>query len=423
MGSAPNPRPRRAGKLFVAALAIGVAGWFGGKRLVWETHLARASESLRARDFDSARHHLDWCRKARPSDRETWILSARTARRTGQFAQAEEWLVVAESLRARKHEVERERTLARAQQGFFAEVEDSLLHALENTRSDYPTIAEVLTAEYMRTYRLADAHRILDRWVELDAADLEPRLRRGWVKEHQLGYDAALEDYRHVLEREPERHPVRLQVGLILLKLNRPAEARPELERVAAATVGEPGVAIPLARSCRELGDLAAAAAALDTLTDDARRTPAALAEAAQISLAKSDFAGAEPLLRAALRDSPRERALLYSLQQCLAGLGRTAEAAEVEKQLKAVDADGRRMNELMTAMARSPGDAEMRFEVAKLFLRNGVPDDGVRWLHLTIELNPGHRGAFEELAAYHEKHGPPDRATLYRAAANALKK
>ena len=78
-------------------------------------------------------------------------------------------------------------------------------------------------------------------------------------------------------------------------------------------------------------------------------------------------------------------------------------------------------MNEVMNALGRTPGDADLRFEAATIFLRNGISDDGLRWLHLTIEANPAHRGAFEQLAVYHEKHGPSDLAALYRAATRKL--
>jgi predicted Zn-dependent protease len=296
-------------------------------------------------------------------------------------------------------------------------VEDGLRQQLGSTRSDYPAIAEVLTAEYMRLYRLPEAREILNRWIELDGDDPEPWVRRAWVAEHQLDFDAALADYRKVLALESERHPVRLRVAEILFKVRKPAEALPELERLQQKQPADVSVALTLSRCRRELGQVEQAAAALDALPASSQQEAKVVAERAQIALARSKFTEAETLFRTALRDMPREREVLYGLQQCLSRLDRTAEAEEIRKVLTQVDADGRRMGVLITALTRNPADADLRYEGALIFLRNGVVEDGIRWLEMTVEANPRHRQAHEKLAEHYDKQGMPERAALHREA------
>jgi tetratricopeptide (TPR) repeat protein len=298
---------------------------------------------------------------------------------------------------------------------FSPDVEERLREQLKTNRSDYPLIAEVLTGEFMRLYRLPEAREVLDRWVELDPEDTEPFVRRGWVAEHQLDFDAALADYGRVVAMDPQRLPIRMQIAEILFKLRKPAEAIPELKIVQQQQPEDPAVAVSLSRCYRELGEYDEALAALKSLPEAQRETAKVNAELGQIALVQEDFAQAETLLRAALADMPREREALYGLQQSLSRLGKTAEADEVQAILKQVDADGRRMGEVITGLTRNPDDADLRYEGACIFLRNGVKEDGLRWLEMTLAANPRHLEAHQRLAEHYEQEGMPDRAAVHR--------
>jgi tetratricopeptide (TPR) repeat protein len=395
--------------------------WYAVCWGLWHHHSRAAANHLRQRDFDGALKHLSWCRWAWSSDAETWLLSARTARRGGHFEQARDLLDQAKQRGARPRRVQLERALLSAQQGQFREVEDTLHDLLRTSRSDYPFIAEVLTEEYMRLYRFAEARALLNRWIELNDEDVEAHLRRGWVAEHQLDFDQALRDYREVLAREPDRGPVRLRVAEILLKVRRPAEAIEELGPIQERPAIAVEAALLLARCQRELGRLAEADAALDALPDDQRQAPRALAERGQIALGRGQLSAAEDLLRRALRDLPRERDVLHALQQVLARQGKSVEAEEIRGALKQADADGRRLSDLMKELGRAPTDAGLRYECAQIFLRNNLTDDAIRWLRMTLEVKPTHRQAHEHLAVCYEKQGARERASYHRAAARRL--
>lgn len=420
----PSPavsRPRRLWLIAAGTLLTAVVGWYSTCYVLAKHHLHAAELPLRRRDFQSADQHLAWCRWAWPSDPQVWLVSARAARRGGRFDESLAWLRRAESAGARRREILLERLLGSAQQGLTPDLENALQEQLHATRTDFPAIAEVLTGEYMRLYRLPDARAVLNRWVELDADDVEPWIRRAWVAEHQLDFGTAVSDYRKVLDREPQRHPVRLRIAEILFKMRKPADAVPELEYLIQQQPSDVAVALALSRCQRELGHFDQASAVLSGLPETEQAAAGVRAERGQIALAQNRFAEAESLLRESLRELPREREILYGLQQSLTRQGKNKEAEEIQVLLKQVDFDGRRMGELISALAREPGNADLRFEGAMIFLRNGMTEDGVRWLQMTLDNNPRHVEAHRALAEHYQKSGRLDRAAGHLEAVRKL--
>ena len=64
-----------------------------------------------------------------------------------------------------------------------------------------------------------------------------------------------------------------------------------------------------------------------------------------------------------------------------------------------------------MKKLQPDPTNAGLRFECAELFLRNGMIDDAVRWLKMTLEVEPGHRVAREKLASCYRQKPPTGRS------------
>lgn len=410
---APPPAPcarsrtsRLAARTVVAVLLC-VCAWYGFSWGVWHYHRRAAADQLRRRVFDEALVHLEWSRWAWPSDAETWFLSARTARRAGRFDVAGEWLDRAGERGERPRLVRLELTLLLAKQGQFAEVEDKLHDLLRASRFDFPFIAEVLTDEYMRQYRFRECRALLNRWIEIGDEDGEGYLRRGWVAEHQFDHEQALRDYRVVLQRDPDRDRVRLRVGEILLKLRQPVQALDELSPILRRETVPVEATLLAARCHRERGRLDEAEGLLAALSEDERQTPSVLAERGQVALRQNDWPAAEALLRRACRNLPRDVELLYSLQQALARQGKSAESEEAGRNWRQAEEDARRMSEVMKKLVSDPTNAGLRFECAELFLRNGMIEDAVRWLKLTLDVEPENRKAQEKLAVCHQKKIP----------------
>jgi tetratricopeptide (TPR) repeat protein len=211
--SASQHRKPRVLRWCLTSLVLLLLGWWLVGWWVSEQGRQNAREALRVGEYGEALKQLAWCRWVSPFDGDLWLLSARVSRRAGQLEQAASWLEIAARRGALSTAVALERTLQFAVSGRFEEVEDRLIDWLDHTRTDFPLIAEVLTGEYMRQYRLPEARSILDRWLELDPENVEPWLRRAWVLERQLNADAAINDYRKVLQLDTARPLVRLATG------------------------------------------------------------------------------------------------------------------------------------------------------------------------------------------------------------------
>ncbi|MFO0818578.1 MAG: tetratricopeptide repeat protein [Pirellulales bacterium] len=412
-----SSRVRRLAAWAVGLLLVGLALWYATTWYLWRRHFDAAQQHVARREFVQADEQLEWCRRVWPSDPATWLASARVARRSGRFDQWTVRLRKADQSGARLSDIRLERLLGAAQQGLTPDLENLLQEQLGATRSDYAMIAEVLTGEYMRLYRLPDARAILNRWIELDGDDVEPWVRRAWVAERQLDFDAAVADYRRVLAMEPARFPVRLRVAEILFKIRKLDEAIAELEQLTNDQPGNVDGLLALSRCHRENGDFAAARKTMTRLPPGVAENPRCVAELGLVALGEERLEDAEQFLRQAIAKLPREREVLYGLQQTLSRLGKVAEAEEVQATLKQVDIDGRRMGEIVGGLAKTPHNAALRFEGAEIFLRNGVEEDGVRWLEMTLSADPRHIAAHQRLAEHYERRGQPDRARVHREA------
>src|SRR5581483_11787481 len=83
---------------------------------------------------------------------------------------------------------------------------------------------------YMFYMRYGLAYVLLSRWGGVEPGSAEPWRWRGWVLERMGDNEAAMADYRRVLELAPARVEVRLRLAELLLDRNNLAEALPHLE-------------------------------------------------------------------------------------------------------------------------------------------------------------------------------------------------
>jgi tetratricopeptide (TPR) repeat protein len=158
-------------------------------------------------------------------------------------------------------------------------------------------------------------------------------------------------------------------------------------------------VLLGLAQCRRRLGQPEEARCLLDALLALTPEDGQALWERGQLELDQGRAAEAEPWLRRAVRASPHDRRLAYSLNRCLVALGRHEEAEQVNARVAALDADLRRLDQIRQAVMERPYDAALRCEGGLLFLRNGERQEGVRWLRQALRLDPQLEAARAALA------------------------
>jgi predicted Zn-dependent protease len=379
-------------------------------------HEREARKAIEARDFAGARGHLTICLEIKPDNPNLHFLAAQTARRDGDLDTAEQHLLACQRLEDVLDDVTLEWALLLAQRGELSEVEEYLKRRAAELGAAASPILDVLSWEYIKLHRLADATTYLNAWLVQEPNNDDAWVRKGWIAEHLLEFPAALEAYGKALEISPERDNVRLRIGEILVQKNRPAEALSHLQQVHRRRPQDPDVVVPLARCQRQLGKLEDAERLLSEVLDAYPHHSLALSEQGMVSLAANKPKQAEELLRRAIQYGPQDRQVLYNLYQCLEQIDKKEEAAKIQARLQKMEDDLIRMTKIMQDVLKRPHDAALRCEVGQIFLRNGFKDDGLHWLSTALQEDPNHQPTHQTLAEYFDQRGDKELAEKHRS-------
>ena len=411
-----SPARRRLALFLALAVLLGAGAW--GGRHVWAWHHFRAGRAAlddRARARE-ALDHLAACRTVWDADPSVRLLSARAARLAGDCPAADEQLDAYWRLAGTTDEWVLERTLLRVQdEGLDPHTEAYLLARLTADESTALAVLDALTAAYLKAHRLSEARERLDGWLRRRPHDSEALVRRAWAAEHLFLFPEALADYQAVLDREPGRWPVRQRVGEILLQTERVPEALPHLERLAADRPDDSAVRLALARCRARLGQAEEARRLLDSLIESGDPAAAVLCERGKLALASGQDEEGEVWLRRAAERAPHDRETVYQMRLCLERLGKDAEARDCAARLERIDTDLKRMRLLMGQVLATPHDTGLRCEIGEIFLRNGLTDDGVRWLGTALAEDPSYSRAHAALADHFEQCGDAERCAFHR--------
>src|SRR5262249_36172001 len=153
---------------------------------------------------------------------------------------------------------------------------------------------EALAGIYLKTFDLARAAAVLDRWAREAPQDPTPCLWRAEVHSRvESAPDAVLNDYRAALRRDPGHPKARLGLAEELRKAHRNAAAAAEFGRYLALRPDDPAGHLGAGQNLLEMGDDAAAIRHLERALALDPQNPMALKQAAEAALLRDDFAGA----------------------------------------------------------------------------------------------------------------------------------
>jgi tetratricopeptide (TPR) repeat protein len=369
-----------------------------------------------------------------PGSDEAHFLLARTHRRLREFDAAQEQLRECERLNWSPETVEMERTLLRAQQNEFAEVEAQLVKRAGEEGEEAAAAAEVLTAHYLATQRTRNALHWASRLLELAPDNAQALLWMARVREQLGGPAGALDYFRRAAEALPTDDRIRQTLAEALLQANQPGEALPHWEQLRERHPDSPEVLFGLARAYRGVGKLGSSRRLLDRLLAETDSNPETIAERAfraqvltergQVAWKAGQPARAEKWLKQALRLAPTKHDALYTLSLCLQeqGPGRRAEAARYRAQWKKVMADTKRLDVLVRVGLRQARDnPAVPFEIGTLCLKYGKVERGLAWLREALRLDPGYPPAHQALAEYYQGIGDKKQAARHRQLARGL--
>ena len=221
--------------------------------------------------------------------------------------------------------------------------------------------------------RIADAEALGARTAggHPDPGLFHYRVGRAWLDAGRVDFAEA--HLRKSLDAAPGQGEVHLAYAQALLRLKRPADAVPHLERARAANAFPDVAGLELARALAALGrndEARAAVAATPVLADTDVPT---LGELGGAALSLGDAATAARFFAEAIRRRPGDGAAHESLGLALAQLGRDADA----------------IASLETACRLAPGDPTAPYNLALLYARVGRIDDARRTAARAVDLDP----------------------------------
>ena len=394
---------RRRLLLLLILLGLAAGGGFALRPQVraWYHRRAARLESQRYHNAQAVQHLLI-CRDIWPRDPETLLLFARAARRDRVYGDSESLLRLYREVRGRDDAYTFEQILLAAECR-VDEVSERCWKFLEEGRYDAPLLLEALTRGYLQQYRLDFARFCLDRWKKEQPDNPQVFYLEGLLNlEYHHALSTALVSYRRALELDPDHEEARLGLAVALEGNNDFAEAAEHFRRLLQIRPHNLHVQVHLAACLLGLGESVEAARRVeDVLARQPEFTPALLLRG-QRALKDGYLEEAETCLRQVLRHDPKDHRARYNLILCLERSGREEEARQQQQQLDQIDQDLERFHELVTKeIAQRPTDPAVHCSIGQILLRSGERDEGIRWLHSALKLDPHYAPARQLLAEH----------------------
>jgi tetratricopeptide (TPR) repeat protein len=396
--------------LVVASLAgYGVYRWS-------ERYLDAARAALKRRDDNAARTALQLHLEAHPSSAEGHLLLAQLDRRSNRYDEAAQHLEACRRLGGPADAIELERALGAIQNGVFSrELEEVCTQYLRRKDADKYLILEAFSQGLSKTYRLKEALVCLEEMLVLEPESGYALRRRGWIHFRLGDYDRAEADYRRAVEIDPSDAVARQGLAQILLDIRKDASQAAEHYERLWHDRPDSTVALALARNWQLMGRTGDSRRLLDEWLSSHPDDAAVLSERGKLALEEDALDQAVTLLRRAVTLAPYLVDANYTLSQCLTRQGRTAEAEECQARIRRSKHDQGQLAVLTRRLTEAPDDADLRCQIAQLFLRLGQEEEGIRWLMATIQSHPNHRPSHLALAEYYDKTNQSSRAAMHR--------
>jgi tetratricopeptide (TPR) repeat protein len=391
--------------VWAAAALLGVAvaaGLLAYPRIKAWNHLRAARAAVVACHNPQAIRHLQACLRVWPEDPEVLLLTARTARRARAYGDAERSLQKYQQVRGLDAACSFEQLLLSAERTVDQVADVCWRHILQG-HPDEPLILEALARGYLRQYRLPEARGCLDRWLKSQPDNPQALCLQGQFRlDYQRAQTEAVESYRRAVQIDPEHEDARLGLAVALLESKNFAEAVEHLEYLRKCQPDNLRVRVGLAECRHALGEGALALRLVDEVLAEEPEYPPAQSLRGRLALESGQPVEAEDWLRRAVEHNPADHQARYSLIVCLNQNGKDAEAQEHKQWLTRREEDLKRFNDVITQdMVQRPRDPAVHCTLGQLLLRSGYREEGLRWLHNALRLDPQYGPARQALAEY----------------------
>ncbi len=415
-------RPRKAALIAFALLLIAAAVTFAGVWIWFDSHLRAARREVERGHNASATTHLRACQTIRPEHREVLILSARVARRSGSWGEAEAFLTHYWERYGDEEPLVLERLLLRATRGDLQGVGAQLLARVRADGPEARLAREGLVTGLLYQFRWGEAERLLAEWLAQNPDDTIALLLRGKLDEQRQRYALAADTFRRVVELDPEHDEARLRLTTLLLGNRFGEEALSHLTELRKRLPNHPEIAIQWVRALALQGRTAESRVALDACLRDHPNYPAALAERGGFALLDGDEPAAERDFARAAGLDPGNMAIRSQYALALARNGKPADAARELGDLERLKADMERITALIEGPLQTrPNDPAVHHEIAEIALRAGQLREAIRWYESALKVDPDHLPTHRVLTVIYQEIDNPILAARHRAIAQRL--
>jgi Flp pilus assembly protein TadD len=401
---------------------VGLLGLFLGTYLWAFYHLRAARTSLEQSHNLVAIEHLQSCRWLF-SDKPEWlILSARAARSSGDWTEAEVLLDLYGKQRGDDNALVLERLLLSATRGDIEAVRPQLNARIDANDPSAPLAREALIVGLIYRFRLFEAIEEVDHWLEHEPNHPTALYLQGKLFEMREMTSNALLAYRHCLEVDPEYDESRLRLAGLLLANRESEEALPHLEYLNRRYPNNSEILVKLAQTLDLQRRGPEARAVLDACLRQHPNDADSLAERGRMALRDGDGATAEADLRKAVALDPGNFTARYQFSLALKENGKSEEAQKEQETITKLQADGARLKEIMDGLlARNPNDPALYHEIGMISLRAGKPREALRWLNNSLAADPNYEPTHRALASFYHETGNPILSARHRALAQQL--
>jgi predicted Zn-dependent protease len=277
-------------------------------------------------------------------------------------------------------------------------------------------VAEAMARIFLSTYRMTDASRALDRWMEADPNDARPYLWRNEIDE-RMGAEPPelIRNYRTALKLDPNLDKARLGLAEILLKFHRNDEAEVEFAAYIARNPESNAGHIGLGQIAVLRGDLTTATREfVDVLKRDPKNL-SALQELALIEMRSNKAEAAAARLKKAIDIAPYDVGLHYDYARALKLSGNEAKAAEETATTNRLRKESEQITKMRNELVNRPDDDELKADVVGWLIEHGQEQEALKWSELILARKPTHSKTCAILTKYYERIGNAGLANYYR--------
>ena len=356
-------RGRRWTLIGLLLLGVGGVAAYGIFRTWLDAGAGRrraAEQALQRHDLRAASAHLAQALTDQPNDIAARLLAARTARRLGEFDEAERHLEIYRRKHGAVDALELEYRLLHLQKGDLTEADKWLAACADRPRdAETPLVLEAIIegnlAVLNHAFALgvvfeggdeaAKARRAAGLWLEQRRGVIDQV--QGLIWSSRLHFVAgdhvrAVAELRRAVELDPEHFEARRQLADTIAQ-EAPLETVAYYEMLRQRQPDNADLLYSLAAIRRNLGELEEARRLLDGLLAAQPDHAAGLLERGKVALDQGQLPEAEALLRRARDRQPNDAETNLALSRCLHRAGKAAEAKEYRDRFQELEAEKRR--------------------------------------------------------------------------------